>query len=105
MSQRLPRRVGIARAREMMYTGRVVTGAEAASIGLAVRCVPDEEFDASVAATAGAIATNSWFTSRTAKMLTNQSQELALREGLAFEAANSPGAGPDMAERLRAGGR
>jgi enoyl-CoA hydratase/carnithine racemase len=105
MSQRLPRRIGIARAKEMMYTGRVVTGAEAEAIGLAVRCVPDDEFDASVGATATAIAGNSWFTSRTAKLLTNQSQELALREGLAYEATNSPGAGPDMAERLRAGGR
>jgi enoyl-CoA hydratase/carnithine racemase len=105
MSQRLPRRIGIGRAREMMYTGRVVTAEEATAIGLAVRCVPDGEFDAAVTETAAAIAANSWFTSRTGKLLTNQSQELPLREGLAYEAANSPGAGPDMADRLRAGGR
>ena len=100
MSQRLPRRVGIARAREMMYTGRVVDGAEAAQIGLAVRCVPDAELDGAVAETAGAIAANSWFTSRTAKALTHQSQEHFLEDGLTYEAANSPGAGPDMLERL-----
>jgi enoyl-CoA hydratase len=101
MSQRLPRRVGIGRAREMMYTGRVVTGAEAAAIGLAVRCVGDDELDAAVAETAGAIAANSWFTSRTVKSLTAQSQERSLHDGLAYEADNSPGAGPDMLERLR----
>src|SRR5439155_10360002 len=41
MTQRLPRRVGPLRAKEMMFTGRVVTGEEAAAIGLANRCVPD----------------------------------------------------------------
>jgi enoyl-CoA hydratase/carnithine racemase len=105
MSQRLPRRIGLARAREMMFTARIVSGAEAAAIGLAVRCVPDDELDAAIAETTGAIASNSWFTSRAVKMLTSQSQELALRDGLAFEADNSPGAGPDMLDRLKAAGR
>ncbi len=102
MSQRLPRRVGIGRAKEMMFTGRIVSGAEAAAIGLAVRCVPDDELDAAIAESAGAIATNSWFTSRTVKQLTNQSQEHFLQDGLAYEGTNSPGAGPDMRERLSA---
>jgi enoyl-CoA hydratase len=100
MSQRLPRRIGISRAKEMMYTGRVITGAEAAAIGLAVRCVPDDELDAAVAESTGAIATNSWFTSRTDKLLLAQSQEHFLQAGLDWEGANSPGAGPDMRERL-----
>ena len=102
MSQRLPRRIGIGRAKEMMFTGRIVSGAEAAAIGLAVRCVPDDELDAAIAESAGAIATNSWFTSRTVKQLTNQSQEHFLQDGLAYEGTNSPGAGPDMRERLSA---
>src|SRR3954447_8144238 len=55
MSQRLPRRIGIGRAREMMYTGRVVTGAEAASIGLAVRCVPRDHTHAALPAPGGGI--------------------------------------------------
>jgi enoyl-CoA hydratase/carnithine racemase len=102
MSQRLPRRIGISRAKEMMYTGRVITGAEAATIGLAVRCVPDDELDAAVAESTGAIAANSWFTSRTDKLLLAQSQEHFLQDGLEYEGANSPGAGPDMRERLSA---
>ncbi len=38
MSQRLPRRVGTYRAREMMFTCRTVQGPEALAIGLATPC-------------------------------------------------------------------
>src|SRR6478672_11446336 len=43
MSQRLPRRVGTYRARELMLTCRTVGGREAAEIGLADYCVPAAE--------------------------------------------------------------
>src|SRR5579864_947314 len=43
LSQRLPRRVGAYKAREMMLTCRTVTGREAETIGLANSCVPDAE--------------------------------------------------------------
>jgi enoyl-CoA hydratase len=46
--QRLPRLVGEGMARELAYTGRVVEGAEAATIGLVQRC-----FDTPDALTAG----------------------------------------------------
>lgn len=36
----LPRLVGLARARELVYTGRVVDGPEAVRLGLALRCCP-----------------------------------------------------------------
>ena len=42
MSQRLPRRIGLLAAKEMMFSGRIVSGTEAAAIGLANRCVPDD---------------------------------------------------------------
>jgi enoyl-CoA hydratase len=100
MSKRLPDRIGAARAKEMMFTGRIVSGAEAAAIGLAVRCVADDQFDDSVQSTASAIATNSWFTSRTEKGLIDTSMHLSLADGLAHERATSPGAGPDMLDRL-----
>ncbi len=45
MSQRLPRRVGIAKAREMMFTCRNVEADEAVSIGLANACFPNDDFD------------------------------------------------------------
>lgn len=48
MTQRLPEAVGIARAREMSYTARNVSGTEAVHIGLAVRSAPVAEFAAAV---------------------------------------------------------
>lgn len=47
---RLIREVGMARAREMVMTGRRIGGAEAAAWGLAHRCVPAAELDAAVEA-------------------------------------------------------
>ena len=35
MSQRLPRRVGLLAAKEMMFSGRVIGGEEAVAMGLA----------------------------------------------------------------------
>jgi enoyl-CoA hydratase len=40
----LPRLVGLAKAREMIFLGLRLDGAEALRIGLASRCIPDETF-------------------------------------------------------------
>ena len=100
MSQRLPRRVGPLLAKEMMYTGRRVSGTEALGLGLANRAVPDDELDDATAALAAEIAANSWHTLRVDKRLVNEGQNHTYAGGLAFERRVSPGAGPDMAERL-----
>ena len=105
MSQRLPRRVGLIRAKELMYTGRVVTGAESVMLGLANECVPDDQLDSRTLALAKSIVANSWHTLRADKMLIAAGLERGLSEGLAFERENSPGAGPDMIERLAAFGK
>ncbi len=102
MSQRLPRRVGIGRAKELMFSGRVVSGKEATQIGLAVGCVPDAELMATAVATARTFLDNSWFTLRADKMLVNRGLDYTLSDGLHFERANSPGRGPDLEERMRA---
>jgi len=47
---RLPRAVGVQRARELIYSGRLLSGTEAAAIGLALRSVPAASLDAEVAA-------------------------------------------------------
>ena len=44
-TQRLPRRVGLQRAMELLTTGRWLSGVEAAEWGLALRSVPAEELD------------------------------------------------------------
>ncbi len=105
MSQRLPRRIGPLRAKELMFSGRALSGAEAAAIGLASQCVPDAELESRTLALAREIAANSWFTLRTEKALLRDTESLGLAEGLAFERKHSPGAGPDMAERLKGFGK
>ncbi|MFI5315628.1 MAG: enoyl-CoA hydratase/isomerase family protein [Myxococcota bacterium] len=105
MSQRLPRRIGPLRAKELMFSGRPLSGAAAVAIGLANQCVPDAELESTALALAREIAANSWFTLRTEKRLIRDGESLGLADALAFERANSPGAGPDMAERLKAFGK
>ena len=101
MSQRLPRRIGLLAAKEMMFSGGIVGGRDAAGIGLANRCVPDEQLmDATIEMARGFLE-NSWFTLRADKMLVNQGLNHTLRDGLHFERENSPGRGPDMEERLK----
>ncbi len=104
MSQRLPRRIGTARAKQMMFTGTPVSGVEAVALGLANVCVPDEQLASKVDELAAAIVANSWHTLRADKSLVNEGQQFALREALAYERRTSPGAGPDMAERLKSFG-
>ena len=101
MSQRLPRRVGVGRAKEMMFSGRVVSGEEAFAIGLAVACVPDAELMERAITTARAFLQNSWFTLRADKMLVNGGLNYTLADGLEFERTNSPGRGPDLEARLQ----
>jgi enoyl-CoA hydratase/carnithine racemase len=105
MSQRLPRRIGPLRAKELMLSGRIVEGSEAAAIGLANRCVPDAELESSTLELAKQIVANSWHTLRADKKLVNQGQDFGLEQGLAYERRESPGAGPDVAERVAAFGK
>lgn len=104
MSQRLWRRIGPLKAKEMMFTGTPISGVEAAAIGLANRCVGDTELEQATTELAATIAANSWHTIRADKRLVNEGQRYTLAEGLAFERRTSPGAGPDMAERLKSFG-
>lgn len=103
MTQRLPRRIGQARAREMMFTGREVSGTEAVAIGLANRAVPAGELDDAAMELASTIAANSWFSLRSEKKMLADTRDLPPGEGIRFEREHSPGRGPDMAERLAAG--
>lgn len=101
MSQRLPRRIGPLLAKEIMFTGRVVGGKEAAEIGLANRCVADDALEAETWQLAQAIVANSWHSLAGIKMLVNRGQDHTLADGLEFERAKSPGRSPDLEERLK----
>ena len=101
MSQRLWRRIGPLNAKQMMFTGKPVTGAEAFALGLVNACVADAELEQATSELAASIVANSWHTLRADKRLVNEGQQYTLAEGLAFERKTSPGASPDMAERLK----
>lgn len=105
MSVRLPERVGVARARELSYTARRISGVEAAAIGLAVRSVPLDELDDAVAATATQIASNSAGTVSKMKRLITDSQNMPRTQALHHERSLPYGRPDDMEERMRAGGR
>lgn len=105
MSQRLPRRTGQAKAREMMFTGRTVPGREAVDIGLANACHPDEDFASKVDALVTEILANSRFSIAACKRVLAETDAVPLHLGLAHEVRNSAGVGPDMAARLESFGR
>ena len=103
MSQRLPRRIGLVKAKEMMFSGRVVSGQEAVELGIANKCVADEELKDAALEMARSFTANSWHTLRADKMLINMGQNNLLDDGLRTEREDGPGTAPDMQERISAG--
>lgn len=100
MTQRLPRRVGFAKAREMMFTAATYSGEQAAAMGLANACFDDARFEEEVLAFAHRILANSPFSIAGYKRLMDATDGMPLRFGLAHEVHNTEGVGPDMAERI-----
>lgn len=105
ISQRLPRKIGNAKATEMMLTARTYTGAEALAMGLVVQVYADADFEIEVLAYCRQMLENSWHSLRGYKTLLNATDGMSLGEGLAYEVYNGVGAGPDMAERIAGFGR
>lgn len=101
MSQRLIRLIGPARARDLSYTARTFTGAEAAAWGLAARAVPRDELDASVAQLAADVLANSPEALAASKDLYAAALDHPLTAGLAYEASTRYPIG-DSADRLAA---
>lgn len=89
MSQRLLRLVGVARARELSYTARTFTGAEAAAWGLAVGAAPVEDLDQVVAHLAETVSANSHGSLAAYKALYGRALEVGLSDGLSFEATTT----------------
>ena len=85
MSQRLPMLVGLARARELSYTARTFTGADAAAWGLFAYACPLAELDAKVDEIAGAIAANSGDAVAAYKNLYAAAERTLLPDGLQYE--------------------
>jgi len=102
LSQRLPRRVGTYKAREMMFTCRTYSGRQAAEMGLADTCVADSEFDGAIDALTAEILANSSFSHAANKRLLIETDGMPQHAGLAHETYRSAGRGPDMESRIAA---
>ncbi|OGA57627.1 MAG: hypothetical protein A3G81_03885 [Betaproteobacteria bacterium RIFCSPLOWO2_12_FULL_65_14] len=84
-SQRLPRAIGAQRARDLMYTGRWVNGAEAERIGLVARVVPADELTTAARALAEEILQKSPAGVASAKTLLREGLKMSLEKALRFE--------------------
>jgi enoyl-CoA hydratase len=84
-TQRLPRVVGLARAKELILTGKVLTAEEAERIGLVNRTVPAGEALAAADALAAEIALRGPLAVREAKRLIDLAMETDIDAGLAAE--------------------
>jgi enoyl-CoA hydratase len=84
-TQRLARRVGIAKARELVYTGAIIDANEALRIGLANAVYAPDELLAKATATAKAIADMSPNAVRIAKKVLLDGEERSLAEANALE--------------------
>ena len=103
MSQRLPRRIGVVKAKELMFSGRTIDGHEAVALGIANQCVADDRLLEAAIAMAQSFTKNSWHTLRADKSLIHMGQNQSLEGGLIEERSNGPGVAPDMNERIAAG--
>jgi enoyl-CoA hydratase/carnithine racemase len=82
---RLPRNVGVQRAREIIYSARLMPGAEAAAIGLALRSVPSGELDGAVEELAASFTNKSRRALATAKRQINGGLGLDTPSGVEHE--------------------
>ena len=84
-TQRLPRIVGVARAKEMIYTARRISAADALELGLVNRVVPGDKLNETSREMALAIAQNGPIALEQAKFAINKGVDTSLEEGLNIE--------------------
>ena len=85
-TQRLPRRIGNAMARELIYTGRVIGGTEAREIGLANAVLPPEELMEAAMKTAREIASRGQVSVRLCKAAITRGMDVDINAALSLEA-------------------
>ncbi|MFE9423821.1 enoyl-CoA hydratase/isomerase family protein [Kitasatospora sp. NPDC006697] len=90
-TQRLPRLVGPSKAKDLIFTGRMVDAEEALRIGLVDQVVPAEEVYPTALAWAGRLAAGPAWALRAAKEAIDRGLESDLDTGLAIERAHFAG--------------
>lgn len=84
-TQRLLRRVGVSKAKELIYTGRMIDAAEALSLGLADHVYPDDHLQEETLAMAQKIADNAPAAVRYAKCAINEGAQTDIDAAIAIE--------------------
>lgn len=102
MSQRLPRRVGSATAKRLMFTAETVRAETALEMGLCEAVFPDETFEEDLRAFAKQILANSAFSHAANKRLLEATDADPMDAGLQWEVMENEGVGPDMQARIAA---
>jgi len=81
----LPRLIGLARARELALTGRIVDADEALDIGLVSRVVRPDELESTVADIASTLAAGAPLAQSIIKRALDRSSSMSFEQALAFE--------------------
>lgn len=103
MSQRLPRRIGIAAAKRLMFTAETVRADIALEIGLCEAVLADATFEVELRTLfADPILANSSFSHAANKRLLEATDNDPLDSGLQWEVMENEGVGPDMHDRIKA---
>ena len=84
-TQRLPRLVGLGKAKELILTGNTIDATEALRIGLVNQVVPKDKLEEAVMTIAKRITKQSPLALKWAKKALNMSQETSLGVGMAYE--------------------
>ncbi|MGN6243510.1 MAG: enoyl-CoA hydratase/isomerase family protein [Motilibacteraceae bacterium] len=84
-TQRLPRLIGVSKAKELIYTGRHVRAEEALAIGLVDKVVPADEVYAAAREMAGQFVAGPAYALRAAKEAIDRGLEVDLDTGLEIE--------------------
>jgi enoyl-CoA hydratase len=100
MTQRLPRRIGVAAAKRMMMTARTVDAGEAHVLGLVDLLAPEGQLDAVLKQFVSELLANSWHTNFAIKRLMRETDGMSLAAALAHEHSRYPGNAPDYLERI-----
>ncbi|MDA4121289.1 MAG: enoyl-CoA hydratase/isomerase family protein [Thaumarchaeota archaeon] len=103
-TQRLPRLVGLRKAKEMVYTGALISAQEALSIGLVNKVVEEDQLEAESSLICNKIQSKSPAGLRMAKEAMNAGRSMSLDEALKLESRLYSRAlsGPEAKRRIRA---
>ena len=84
-TQRLPRKIGAAKAKELIFTGEMIDGTEAERIGLANKVVEPEELMDAALELAGRIVSNAPIAVKYAKACIDRGLDASLENGILME--------------------